>query len=115
MDRTPYGFELLVYKLQPAPNPFFPNDWEERLNRFDDLTIIRTQQCPFIDVATENMVAGADRLGINDAIINIKTRDELLALSPTPYGIYGVVYKKRLIAYHRLTVHSAMKRLKAVK
>lgn len=36
-----------------------------------------------------------------------------LRLLPTHYGIYGVIYKNKLIKYHMLTVHSAIKRLKA--
>ncbi|WP_313799046.1 GNAT family N-acetyltransferase [Cytobacillus sp.] len=112
VDKAPNGFELLVYKLRNSPDPYFPSDWDERLKRFDHLTILRTQQCPFVDIATENIVEGANKLGIEAEIIDMKSRDELLRLSPTPYGIYGVIYKSKLVTYHRLTVHSAMKRLK---
>lgn len=112
VDRAPYGFELLVHKFGNAPDPYFPNDWEERLKPFKDLTILRTQQCPFVEIATVNVIEGANKLGINGKIIDIKNREELLRLSPTPYGIYGVIFKNKLIAFHRLTVHSAMKRLK---
>ncbi|MCR8645530.1 GNAT family N-acetyltransferase [Paenibacillus sp. N1-5-1-14] len=112
IDQAPYGFELLVHKFNHAPSPFFPNDWDERLKQFHDLTLLRTQQCPFVDVATENMLAGASQLGIDATIIDLTHREQLLRLSPTPYGIYGVVYKNKLVTYHRLTVHSAKKRLK---
>lgn len=112
VDRAPYGFELLVYKFGESADPFFPTDWEERLTQFNNLTILRTQQCPFVDIATSNMVDGAHKLGIEVNVIDISSREELLKLSPTPYGIYGVVYKQKLISFHRLTVHSAMKRLK---
>ncbi len=112
VDKAPYGFELLVKKFKDSPNPCFPKDWDERLELFNDLTILRTQQCPFVDIATENMVSAADKLGISSTIIDIKNREELMKLSPTPYGIYGVVYKNKLITYHRLTVYSAIKRLK---
>jgi len=111
VDHAPYGFELLVNKFGDSPDPFFPNDWDERLKPFKDLTILRTQQCPYVDISTDNVVKAANKLGINAEIIDIKNREELLRLSPTPYGIYGVIYKNKLISYHRLTVHSAMKRL----
>lgn len=110
--RAPYGFELLVYKLGEASDPYFPNDWEERLHIFNDLTILRTPQCPFVDVATDNVMSAANKVGIKATIIDIQDREELLRISPTPYGIYGVVYKEKLISYHRLTVHSAYKKLK---
>ncbi|MEH7237992.1 GNAT family N-acetyltransferase [Bacillus sp. JJ1562] len=112
VDQAPYGFELLIHKLGNSPEPYFPNDWDERLQRFHELTILRTQQCPFVEIATDNVIEAADKLGIKAEIIDIETRDELLKLSPTPYGIYGVIYKNKLIAFHRLTVHSALKRLR---
>ncbi|MGG2092712.1 GNAT family N-acetyltransferase [Bacillus sp. S13(2024)] len=112
LDHAPYGFELLVNKFGHSPDPYFPKDWDERLKLFKDLTILRTQQCPFVDVSTNNVVRAANKLGINAEIIDIKNREELLRLSPTPYGIYGVIYKNNLVSFHRLTVHSAIKRLK---
>lgn len=112
VDHAPYGFELLVNKFGHSPDPYFPKDWDERLKLFKDLTILRTQQCPFVDVSTNNVVEAANKLGIHTEIIDIKNREELLRLSPTPYGIYGVIYKNELVSYHRLTVHSAIKRLK---
>jgi hypothetical protein len=114
VDRAPYGFELFVKKFRNSPNPYFPNNWDERLKAYKELTILRTQQCPFVDIATENVVNAANKLGINADIIDINSREELLRLSPTPYGIYGVIYQNKLISYHRLTVHSAMKRLKGL-
>ncbi|NEY74239.1 GNAT family N-acetyltransferase [Bacillus mesophilus] len=112
IEQAPYGFELLVYKFGDLPDPYFPKDWDERLKRFNELTILRTQQCPFVDIATDNVIEGANKLDIKAEIIDLKDREELLKLSPTPYGIYGVIYKNELISFHRLTVHSAMKRLK---
>ncbi|MFJ7665979.1 GNAT family N-acetyltransferase [Lysinibacillus sp. NPDC097195] len=111
---APYGFELLVNKFGNAPDPYFPNDWQERLSSFQALTIFRTPQCPFVDIATDNVVEGANKLGIQANIIDLQNREEVLTYSPTPYGIYGVVYKGTLLSFHRLTVHSAIKRLKAL-
>lgn len=113
-DQAPYGFELMVYPLGHRDVPCFPNNWNERLNLFPDLTILRTPQCPYLTIATDNMITAADKLGLHAEIVNMKNREELLKLSPTPYGVYGVVYKQKLIAYHRLTVHSPMKRLKGM-
>jgi len=114
VDNAPYGFGLLVNRFGNSPHPYFPNNWEDRLTSFDGLTILRTEQCPFLDIATDNVVKGADKLGIPAEIIDIKSREELLRLSPTPYGVYGVIFKKKLISFHRLTVYSAMKRLKGL-
>ena len=112
VDQAPYGFELLVHKLEEAADPFFPNDWDERLAAFKELTIIRTPQCPFLNIATDNVIEAAKKLGIEGQIIDMTSREELLRDSPTPYGVYGAIYKNKLLSFHRLTVHSAMKRLK---
>lgn len=112
IEQAPYGFELLVHKLGDFPDPYFPKDWDERLKRFNDLTILRTQQCPFENISTDNVIEGAKKLDLKAEIIDLMDREELLKLSPTPYGVYGVIYQNELISFHRLTVHSAMKRLK---
>lgn len=111
IDNAPYGFELLVHSFRDGILPFFPQNWEERL-RFHDLTILRTQQCPYLDIATQNILEAADKLGIQGDIIDLNSREQLLELSPTPYGVYGVIFRNKLISYHRLTVHSVLKRLK---
>ncbi|MCP1157222.1 MULTISPECIES: GNAT family N-acetyltransferase [Bacillus] len=112
--RAPYGFELMVYKFGDDPDPYFPGDWKKRLEPFEELTILRMPQCPFVGIAADNLTAAAEKLGLRANIIELTSREELLRLSPTPYGIYGAVFKKILISYHRLTVHSAVKRLKAL-
>ena len=111
IDKAPYGFELLVHTFQHEALPHFPRNWEERLC-YDGLTILRTQQCPYLDIATQNMVEAANKLGLQPKIIDLSSCEQLLEYSPTPYGVYGVVFKNKLICYHRLTVHSSIKRLK---
>jgi L-amino acid N-acyltransferase YncA len=116
VDTALEQFELLVYPFdENAESPSFPTDWVARTERFHDLTILRSFQCPYVEVATANIVEGAKKLGIGASIIEITNREELMRLSPTPYGIYAVIYKGQLITFHRLTVHSVIKRLRAMK
>ncbi|MGE7934975.1 GNAT family N-acetyltransferase [Viridibacillus arvi] len=113
VDKAPFNFELLVYQFENSTLlPYFPTNWDERINKFENLTILRSFQCPYVEVATENIIVGANELGLDIEIINLKSREELMELSPTPYGIFSVVFKGKLISFHRLTVHSVMKRLK---
>ncbi|MFJ8460253.1 GNAT family N-acetyltransferase [Lysinibacillus xylanilyticus] len=115
IDSAPYDFELLVYPLSnEAKQPYFPTDWEERIKKFNNLTILRSFQCPYVEIATENIIAGANKLNIPVELIDFQDRGELMALSPTPYGIFSVIYKGQLISFHRLTVHSVIKKLKAL-
>lgn len=111
--KAPFNFELLVYQFDSnTPLPVFPTNWDERLRNFNDLTILRSFQCPYVAVATENIETAANKLGLEVTIIDIKDREELMKLAPTPYGIFSVVFKGQLISFHRLKVHSVMKRLK---
>ncbi|WP_462406236.1 GNAT family N-acetyltransferase [Gracilibacillus sp. Marseille-QA3620] len=113
VDTAPYNFELLVYQFEDSTSlPFFPTNWDERVKKFSELTILRSFQCPYVEVATENIIEGANKLGIDVKIIDFKGREELMELSPTPYGIFSVIFRGRLISFHRLTVHSVIKRLK---
>jgi N-acetylglutamate synthase-like GNAT family acetyltransferase len=113
VDTAPFNFELLVYQFENNTSlPVFPTNWDERLDKFDDLTILRSFQCPYVEVATENIMAGANKLGVDVKITDFKNREQLMELSPTPYGLFSVIFKGRLISFHRLPVHSVIKRLK---
>ncbi|KPN97144.1 GCN5 family acetyltransferase [Lysinibacillus sp. ZYM-1] len=109
---APFHFELLVYPFNnDGAHPYFPENWQERLTRFQNLTILRSFQCPYVEVATENILAAAHKLGISVELIDLQSREELMEKSPTPYGIFSVIYKGQLISFHRLTIHSVYKRL----
>ncbi|KMY32276.1 GCN5 family acetyltransferase [Lysinibacillus xylanilyticus] len=113
IDTAPYDFELLVYPLSyETEQPYFPNDWVDRLKKFNNLTILRSFQCPYVEIATENIITGANKLNIPVELIDLKDREELMELSPTPYGIFSVIYKGQLLTFHRLTVHSVIKKLR---
>ncbi|MGE7926830.1 GNAT family N-acetyltransferase [Lysinibacillus xylanilyticus] len=113
IDTAPYDFELLVYPLSyEAEQPYFPNDWVDRLKKFNNLTILRSFQCPYVEIATENIITGANKLNIPVELIDLKDREELMELSPTPYGIFSVIFKGQLLTFHRLTVHSVIKKLR---
>ncbi|WP_150275899.1 GNAT family N-acetyltransferase [Paenibacillus tepidiphilus] len=116
VDEAAYGFELYAYKLEDAPSPYFPRDWSARLERLGEgLTILRSEQCPYIEVACANVLEAADALDIPAEVVLLASREAVLELSPTPYGIFSVVYNGELIAYHRLTPRSFAKKLQSLK
>ncbi|WP_025685797.1 GNAT family N-acetyltransferase [Paenibacillus maysiensis] len=114
VDKAPYSFQLYVYKLDPTfVDPFFPDNWAQRLERFGQgLTILRTHQCPYLEIATQNVIEAAELLGIQPRIIVMDNRPQLMELSPTPYGVFHVIFNGELISYHRLTPRSFAKKLK---
>jgi N-acetylglutamate synthase-like GNAT family acetyltransferase len=86
VDTAPYGFELLVLPFETGTAlPLFPTNWEERANQFKELTILRSFQCPYIEVATQNILEGANTLGLKVKVIDFQSREELMEQSPTPY------------------------------
>lgn len=113
VGEAPYSFELFVYKLsRDYEDPYFPENWDERLDNLNQgLTILRTNQCPYLDIATQNAVEAAESVNIPPNIINIKDRAEMMELSPTPYGVFNVVFEGELVSFHRMTPRSFAKRL----
>ncbi|GIP18166.1 N-acetyltransferase [Paenibacillus montaniterrae] len=108
----PYSFELYVYSFEDTLLPYFPDNWSQRLARFSEgLTILKTNQCPYLEVATENLIKAANVANIHPHIIYFQDRTQMMELSPTPYGVFNVVYNGRLIAYHRMTERSFLKAL----
>jgi GNAT superfamily N-acetyltransferase len=111
VDQAPPSFQLLVYDfaLRQAPlrqdqgtgeEPAFPKDWDARAERFGEgLTIIRTPQCPYIHNGVEAMVETARARGIPARVEEFTSARQLQAESPSPYGVFGVVYNGRLWSY----------------
>lgn len=110
----PYGFSLYAYSFESGYTPSFPQNWTERLSRFSEgLTILRTDQCPYLETATENVMAAAEAAKVTPSVIHIPDRKSMMELSPTPYGVFNVVYNGELIAYHRMTFRAFYKKLTA--
>jgi len=98
------GFELLVKKHRQAPDPTIAHDWESRASAFGNgLTVIRTDQCPYWDDATNIAIDTAERFGIPARTVELHTADEVRTLSPTPYGTLAFVLDGRPVShYYRL-------------
>lgn len=100
----PYSFELYAHSFEDTELPYLPANWDERLARFaDGLTILKTDQCPYLEVAADNLIRAAKAANIQPHIIHLQDRSQMMELSPTPYGVFNVVYNGELIAYHRMT------------
>lgn len=115
VDEAPFGFKLYAYTLTGGDQPSFPSDWDERLAVYNTgLTIIRSHQCPYLEVATTNLIEAAQSLNIEPHIIVLNSREELMEISPTPYGVFQVIYKGELVSFHRMTPRSFAKHLQHI-
>ncbi|MEA3501593.1 MAG: GNAT family N-acetyltransferase [Actinomycetota bacterium] len=103
VDEAPPSFNLMVKSFNGAPEPSFPTDWVERAAAYGDgLTIVTTDQCPYLEDAEQAVLAGAEKLGLPVAIAKLHTAADVQARSPSAFGVFGVVLNGELLSYHYL-------------
>jgi ribosomal protein S18 acetylase RimI-like enzyme len=101
VDQAPPTFDLLVKRFGDAPLPAFPTDWQERLARYGSgLTVVRSDQCPYIEKAIETILAAAADLGLQTQVVELESCREVQESAPSAYGVFNVVYDGELVAYH---------------
>jgi len=97
-------FTLLVKKITDAQSPSFSGDFSERLATYEKgLTILRSDQCPYIDAAVGAALEAADESSLRTRVIELKSAEDVRKLSPSPYGVFSIVYEDRLISYHSIS------------
>ena len=113
VDQAPPTFELLVRKFGDAPTPAFPQNWDARLGRYSpDLTIVRADQCPYIENAVKSALRTAGELGTPAEVVELRSAREVQELAPSAYGVFSIVYDGRLLSYHYLAEKELRKRLR---
>jgi len=103
VDTAPPAFTLMVKRFSSHPLPSFAGKWEQKAGAFGKgLTVVRSNQCPYIVDATAAALATAGKAGIKSRVVELESRDDLLRLSPSPYGVFGLVLDGKLLSYHYL-------------
>jgi len=116
VDTTPPYFELMARKFGQAPSPSFTKGREKKARTYGKgLVILRSDQCPYFEDATQALLATARKKGIPSKVIELRTAKEVRDLAPSPYGVYSVVLDGRVIPSHyeareALLKHSGRKR-----
>jgi GNAT superfamily N-acetyltransferase len=101
VDAAPPSFELWVKRFADAALPSFPSDWDQRLARYGSgLTVFRSDQCPYIEDATAAALRSASELGIEARVVELTSAEEARQRSPSPYGVFGIVYNGELMTYY---------------
>ena len=102
--RVRLGVERIVTngrKFGKHASPSFAGGWEAKARALGKgLTVVRSDQCPYIVDATNAAVAAAAKAGIASRVIELESRDDLIRLSPSPYGVFGLVLDGKLSSYH---------------
>jgi len=100
VDEAPPDFELLVNKIKKsAHSPKFIGDWRERLSPYSKgLTIIRSDQCPYLEKwVNEISETAQERYRIKTKIVELENCKEAQN-APSAYGTFSIVYKGKLLA-----------------
>jgi N-acetylglutamate synthase-like GNAT family acetyltransferase len=103
-------FNLMVLKFNDSPSPTFSGKFEQKASRYGQgLTVIRSDQCPYIPDATSTVLEFAEQRGIPSQVVELTTCQDVRDLAPSPYGVFSIVYNIRLLAYHYLLPKDLMK------
>ena len=113
--QAPPSFELMVNSFGKGSLPSFSNNWEACLKQYGKgLSVLRSDQCPYIEDATRIITQTAHELGIQNKVIEFVDCKDVQENSPSPYGVFNVVYEGKLLSYHYLTQKELQKRLEEI-
>lgn len=101
IDYAPPCFELVVKKFdEHHPYPRFNHGWEERAQKYHTgITILKSDQCPYIDQAVNTILEAARERDIHSAVIDIDSAEEA-QFAPTAYGVFNVIYHDLCTSIH---------------
>ncbi len=112
VDTAPPSFTLLVKAFGDAEPPRFSGGWTEKAARCGSgLTIVRTDQCPYIEDAAALMHRCAADHGIESREVTLTSAKEVRQEAPSAYGVFNAVLDGRLFSYCWLTERDFAKRL----
>ena len=112
VDTAPPAFTLLTKGFGDATPPRFTGDWEDKASRLGaGLTLIRSDQCPYIEDAAALFHRCAKDHGIESREVTLKSAAEIRQMSPSAYGVFNAVLDGKLFSYHWLTERDFGKRL----
>ncbi|MDY6878325.1 MAG: GNAT family N-acetyltransferase [Chloroflexota bacterium] len=102
VGQAPPTFDLLVKRFDgDAPLPAFPEDWDERAGRYGSgVTVVYSDQCPYIEDAVKGAVEIASEGGAKARTIRLESSQQVRDSAPSAYGIFNVVYDGKLVTYH---------------
>ncbi|MBI3193357.1 MAG: GNAT family N-acetyltransferase [Ignavibacteriae bacterium] len=112
VDASPPTFELLVKKFRDVPSPGFVKNIEQRTKHYQSgLTVFRSDQCPYLEDATNTVETVAKELGINYRCVEMKSAKDVLTKSPSVYGVFSIVYDGKLLSHYYLLKKDLVERI----
>ena len=104
VDKAPPDFELLVKRFDDSTPSGFTEDWDKRLSQYSSgLTIISSDQCPYIVKAVREIAETAEKqYGITPNIIELKNSKDAQN-APSAFAVFGIIYNGKLVADHPIS------------
>lgn len=94
------------------PPPRFPADWERRRQLLGPgLTVIRGDQCPYIQDAVAAVQDVAEERGIPLQVVEMHSAEQVQNTAPSPYGVSGILLDGAQLGYHYLLPKDIRQRL----
>ncbi len=102
VDKAPPDFELLVKKFKKrALSPKFKGDWEKRVGRYSQgLTIIRSDQCPYLVKWVEEIRKTAEeRYGLQPRVVDLKNHEEAQN-APSAFAVFSIIHNGKMLTVY---------------
>lgn len=109
------SFQLLVKKFTKCESPSFVDNWNGNLAKYKKgFTILKSDQCPYLEDAVLTIKKYADENNIPLKIIELKTAEDVRLQSPSPHGTFNIIYNGKLLSYYYLLPKDIQKRIDAI-
>ncbi len=97
------AFDLMTLQFHDAPLPKLLDGWDKKAKQCGSgITVLRSDQCPYLDDAVLTVINTANKLGIASRVIEMTSAEEVRKFSPSPYGVFSIVRDGQLLAHHYL-------------
>jgi hypothetical protein len=72
--------------------PTFSGSWDQKAKACGKgLVILKTRQCPYFSNFTDELLALAEKRGMDSRVVELNSTEDVMEKAPTPYGSYNVV------------------------
>jgi len=96
-------FQLMYKSIKKSTKPAFSKISDDRLTQYDELTLLYTNQCPYIGKAIVELPPVAKEYGIQLNLKEINDPIEARSSFASPYGVFSLIYQGRLLADHPIS------------
>ena len=96
------SYELMINSLKNGPVPTF-NNWEQQLQKCQDLQIIYAPQCPWVVRSIQEISEYVKKHNIIINFTELKTANEAQN-APSPYSVFNLIYNGKLLVDHYISI-----------